>query len=186
MCSVSFLWNIENRKDYLPGEKYLIYLSFLRNISYFLVFLWSFIIPFTDDFLFKNRFSISCCYWSSVHFIHLRVFWWRPFEAFVVISKRHRIIILIVCLVVQRWSGVAEVLCILCHWGVQLRLAYSWARPTTLVAGKGRGGMFLFLLFLHFHSCFSFFPFPLFHLFYLFSPFLWETTQKDPQGLVCR
>ena len=27
-----------------------------------------------------------------------------------------------------------------------------------LVAGKGRRGMFLFLLFLHFHSCSSFFP----------------------------
>ena len=59
-----------------------------------------------------------------------------------------------------------------------------------LVAGKGRGGMFLFLLFLHFHSCSSFFTVPLFHLFYylfyLFSPFLWETTQNDPQGLTCR
>ena len=37
-------------------------------------------------------------------------------------------------------------------------LAYSWARPAILVAGKGRGGMFLLLLFLHFHSCSSFFP----------------------------
>ena len=50
-----------------------------------------------------------------------------------------------------------------------------------------RGGMFLFLLFLHFHS--SFFPVPLFYLFYylfyLFSPFLWEMTQNDPQGLMC-
>ena len=41
--------------------------------------------------------------------------------------------------------------CILRHWGVQLILAYSWARPAAiLVAGKGRGGMFLFLPFLHF------------------------------------
>ena len=74
--------------------------------------------------------------------------------------------------------------------GVQLILAYSWARPATLVAGKGREVMFLFLLFLHFHSCFSFFPVPPFHLFCylfcLFSPFLWETTQNDPQGLTCR
>ena len=55
------------------------------------------------------------------------------------------------------------------HWGVQLILAYSWARPAILVAGKGREVMFLFLLFLHFHSCSSFFP-VLFHLFcYLFS-----------------
>ena len=88
------------------------------------------------------------------------------------------------------WSGGAKVLCILHHRGIQLILAYSWARPAILVVGKGRGGMFLFLLFLHFHSCSSFFPVPLFHflysLFYLFSPFLWETTQNDPQGLTCR
>ena len=88
------------------------------------------------------------------------------------------------------WSGGAKVLCILHHWGVQLILAYSWARPAMLVVGKGRGGMFLFLLFLYFLSCSSFFPVPLFHLlyslFYLFSPFLWETTQNDPQGLTCR
>ena len=60
------------------------------------------------------------------------------------------------------------------HRGIQLRLAYSWARPAILVAGKGRGGMFLFLLFLHLHSCSSFFPVPLFHLlFCLFSK--WPT-----------
>ena len=73
------------------------------------------------------------------------------------------------------WSGGAKVLCTLHHWGVQLILAYSWARPAILVTGKGRGGMFLFLLFLHFHSCSAFFPVPLFHLFYylfyLFLPF---------------
>ena len=33
--------------------------------------------------------------------------------------------------------------CILRHRGVQLILAYSWARPAILVADKGRGGMFL-------------------------------------------
>ena len=64
------------------------------------------------------------------------------------------------------WSGVAKVLCILHHRGVQLILAYSWARPAIIVAGKGRGWMFLFFLFLLFHSCFSFFPVPRFHLFY--------------------
>ena len=89
-----------------------------------------------------------------------------------------------------RWSGGAKVSCILGHLGVQLILAYSWARPVILVAGKVRWGIFLFLLFLHFHSCSSFFPVPLFHLFYyLFyhlSPFFWETTQNDPQGLTCR
>ena len=56
-------------------------------------------------------------------------------------------------------SGGAKVSCILRHRGVQLILAYSWARPAILVAGKGRWGIFLFLLFLHFHSC-SFLPCP--------------------------
>ena len=37
-------------------------------------------------------------------------------------------------------------------------IGLSWARPAILVACKGRGGMFLFLLFLYFHSCSSFFP----------------------------
>ena len=41
------------------------------------------------------------------------------------------------------FMGGAKVVCILCHWGVQLILAYGWARPAILVAGKGRGGMFL-------------------------------------------
>ena len=80
---------------------------------------------------------------------------------------------------VRGWLGVAKVSCILCHWGIQLVLAYSWARLAVLVAGKGRGEMFLFLLFLYFQSCSSFFPVPLFHLlYYHFSPFLWETTQN--------
>ena len=91
--------------------------------------------------------------------------------------------------IVWGWSGVAKVSCILLHRSVQLILGYSKAKPAILVAGKGRRGMFLFLLFLHFHSHSSFFPFPLCHLlyclFYLFSPFLWEMTQNDPQGLTC-
>ena len=73
----------------------------------------------------------------------------------------------------------AKVSCTLCHRGVQLILAYNWARLAILVAVKGRGGMFLFLLFLLFLSCSSLFPVPLFHLlcylFNLFSPFLWPT-----------
>ena len=52
------------------------------------------------------------------------------------------------------WVGMAKVSYVLFHWVVQLILACSWARLTILVAGKGRGGMFLFLLFLYFHSCF--------------------------------
>ena len=73
---------------------------------------------------------------------------------------------------VAGWLGGAKVSCIFCNRGVQLILAYSWARPAILVAGKGREVMFLFLLFLQFHSCSSFFPVPLFHLFcYLFCLF---------------
>ena len=76
---------------------------------------------------------------------------------------------------------------ILHYWGVQLILAFSWARPAILVGGKGRGGMLLFLFpFFSLSFLFAFFPVPLYYLFYLFSPFLWETTQNDPQGLACR
>ena len=65
--------------------------------------------------------------------------------------------------------GEAKVLCILRHWGIQLISAYSWARPASHVAGKGRRGMFLFLLFLHFHSFSPFSLVPLFHhLYYLY------------------
>ena len=76
----------------------------------------------------------------------------------------------------------------LSHRGVQLLLACSWERPVILVAGKGRGGMFLFCFFI-------FIPVPLSSLSLSFisstlssisfSPFLWETTQNDPQGLIC-
>ena len=44
------------------------------------------------------------------------------------------------------------------HQGIQLILAYSWARPAVLAADKGREGMLLFLLLLHFLSFPSFFP----------------------------
>ena len=53
------------------------------------------------------------------------------------------------------WSDVAKVSCILRHRGVQLIVAYSWARLAFLVGGKGRGGMFLFLLCLYFYYCSS-------------------------------
>ena len=56
------------------------------------------------------------------------------------------------------WLGETKVSCILRHWGVQLILAYNLARPAILAAGKGIGGMFLFLLFLYFHSFSSFSP----------------------------
>ena len=77
--------------------------------------------------------------------------------------------------------SVCPSVCPLTFWevGVQLILDYSWARSAILVAGKGRGGMFLFRLFLHFHIYSS----SLSSL--LFSPFLWEMTQNDPEGLTC-
>ena len=97
-------------------------------------------------------------------------------EAKVSCILRHRGVQLILVGVVGWSKGVM----ILHHRGVQLILAYSWARPAILVAGKGRRGMFLFLLFLHFHS-FFFSPVPLFHLlcylFYLFSLSLGDDTK---------
>ena len=67
------------------------------------------------------------------------------------------------------WLGEAKVSCILCHRGVQVILAYSYAKPAALAASKGRRGMFIFLLsftFIHF----PFSPVPLIYLLYsLFS-----------------
>ena len=56
---------------------------------------------------------------------------------------------------IQGWLGGAKVSFILRHQGVQLILAYSWARPAILVAGKGSGGCFYFFFF------FTFIPVPL-------------------------
>ena len=50
-------------------------------------------------------------------------------------------------LCMRGWLGGVKVSCILCHWGVQLILAYSWARPAILVAGKGREVIFYFFCF---------------------------------------
>ena len=47
-------------------------------------------------------------------------------------------------LVPWEWSGVAKVSCILRHRGIQLILAYSWARAAILVVGKGLGVCFYF------------------------------------------
>ena len=44
----------------------------------------------------------------------------------------------------------AKVLCSLVTGGIQLILAYSWARPAILVAGMDRGGMFYFFCFFTF------------------------------------
>ena len=58
------------------------------------------------------------------------------------------------------WSGGAKVLCILRHWGIQLILAYSWARPAILVAGKGRGGNVFISSFSSLSFLFLFLPCP--------------------------
>ena len=68
-----------------------------------------------------------------------------------------------VCKVVMRWllnnytlawlHGALRM--VRCGEGVQLILAYSWARPAILVAGKGKGECFYFFCF------FTFFPVPL-------------------------
>ena len=84
-------------------------------------------------------------------------------------------------------SGVEKVLCILRHRGVQLILAYSWARPAILVAGKGIGVDVFISSVSSLSFLFLFLPCPslfnlLYYLFCLFSPSLWETTQNDPQG----
>ena len=76
------------------------------------------------------------------------------------------------CLQRLGWLCEAKVSCILRHRGVQLILAYSWARPAILAAGKGRGGMFLFLRFLHFRSFSSFSLVHLFHFLYYLFPLL--------------
>ena len=92
----------------------------------------------------------------------------------------------------KHWGrlGEAKLSRILRHQGVsQTDIGLQLARPAILAASIGRGVVCFFPLFLHFHSFSSFSPFPLFHLyypFYLSSPFLWETTQNDPQGLMCR
>ena len=53
------------------------------------------------------------------------------------------------------WSGFVKVLCILCHRGIQLIMAYSLARLLSLQQIRVEGGMFLFLCF------FTFIPVPL-------------------------
>ena len=78
---------------------------------------------------------------------------------------------------------------ILHHRGIQLILAYSWARPAILVAGKGRGWNVFISSVSSLSFLFLFLPYPslsssLLSLLSLFS-LLWEMTQNDPQGLTC-
>ena len=73
-----------------------------------------------------------------------------------------------------------------CHvshqWDIQLRLAYNWAMPAILEAGKGRGGCFNFFCFFAFIFLS---PLSLSFISFLSPPFLWEMTQNDPQELTC-
>ena len=77
------------------------------------------------------------------------------------------------------WLSEAKVSCSFCHQGAQMILAYSWARPAVVAAGKGRGGMLLFLLFI---SIYLFLPYlslspPLLSLLSLFSLSLADDTK---------
>ena len=83
--------------------------------------------------------------------------------------------------------GEAKVSCILRHRGIQLRLAYTVGQGLlSLQQVRIEGEYFYFFCFFTFIH-FPLSPIPFFHLlYYLSSPFLWETTQNDPQGLTCR
>ena len=96
---------------------------------------------------------------------------------FYLLSKHDRVTILIPLQPCGGWSVVQR-----CRVSYITR-ASNWhivGHPAILVAGKGRGGMFLFLLFLHFHSCSTFVPFlssPVLSLLSLFSLSLGDDTK---------
>ena len=169
-------------------ETLLLLLSINRNVPY--LFLYRILRHFgslTLSILGKNNSADDILiYFSEVKVTH--IFSQRS-RSHIYFSPKLLKFYINMLMLLKNYSFWMSVDCILCHRGVQLILAYRWTRPAILVVGKGRGGMFLVLLFLPFHSCSSFFPVPLFHflycLFYLFSPFLWEMTQNDPQGLTC-
>ena len=76
----------------------------------------------------------------------------------------------------------ANVSCISYHRGIQLILAYSWARPAILVAGKGRGGNVFISSLSSLSFLFLFLPCPslsspLLSLLYLFSLSLGDNTK---------
>ena len=109
--------------------------------------------PYIHNMFSWRKKKITSCYlelWNSANnsFVKFHVRWFH--SASLVLNAWK---ILSVFNGLWGWSGVAKMLCILHHWGVQLISWYSWARPAILVARKGREGMFLFLLFLHFRSC---------------------------------
>ena len=68
---------------------------------------------------------------------------------------KHQIIIIIIIIIFFFWMGVVGwgkgVLGILHHKGIQLILAYIWARPAALAAGGLAGECFYFCFFTFFH-----------------------------------
>ena len=115
-------------------------------------------------------------YWCFSYFYNSNSSILNTFHVFWLIERKVKSFALQLGLV--GW-GKGVLYCILHHWGVQLILAYSWARPAILAAGMGRGGLFLIssesllsFIFL-FLPCPSLSP-PLLSL--LSPPFLWETT----------
>ena len=86
-----------------------------------------------------------------------------------------------ICKDTQEWPGMwlgGAVSCILRHWGVQLILAYSWAKPAILVAGTGRGECFYLFCF------FTLVPVPLSSqfLFHLHCRPRWLSWMRRPTG----
>ena len=96
-----------------------------------------------------------------------------------------------VCLY-QRWvAGCGEGVVYFASSGRPTDIGLQLGTTAILVAGKGRVEAECF----YFVRFFTFIPIPLSFLSFPFisstvssisSPFLWETTQKDPQGLTCR
>ena len=63
-------------------------------------------------------------------------------------AENHFTIIIVIIIIILGWLGETKVSCSLRHWGVLL--AYSWAMPALLVAGKGRGGGCFYFISTHF------------------------------------
>ena len=184
------MWNKENKQDFLVGEK-IKFISVLSGITYFLVFLCSFIIPFTNDSI---SFQILLFYFLLLFIIDpYHTFWWllmmtiqgvcghikaswdnhsnclscsscSRLSTCLVCNTWTSAVWDLLCLLIEEarswrslnihirkedvflphllllnllktmvdtkrgWSDGVKVSYILRHWGVQLILAYSWAR----------------------------------------------------------
>ena len=83
--------------------------------------------------------------------------------------------------IVEIWFGVANGQIL--SGGGQMVLTIEQG-PAILVAGKGRGGMFLFLV-SSLSFPFFFLPWSSLSSFLLLFSYPWETTQNYPKGLIC-